>query len=122
MNIVEINVLVLAYLGDGIYENFVREKLVKEKASVDAMQKESIKYVSAIKQAEFLDDLISENFLSEEEINVVKRARNYKSNSHPKNCDIISYKKATGLEALIGFLHLSGNDKRVSEIMEKILR
>ncbi len=122
MNIVEINVLVLAYLGDGIYENFVREKLVKEKASVDAMQKESIKYVSAMKQAEFLDDLISENFLSEEEINVVKRARNYKSNSHPKNCDIISYKKATGLEALIGFLHLSGNDKRVSEIMEKILR
>lgn len=122
MNIVEINVLVLAYLGDGIYENFVREKLVKEKASVDAMQKESIKYVSAMKQAEFLDDLISENFLSEEEINVVKRARNYKNNSHPKNCDIISYKKATGLEALIGFLHLSGNDKRVSEIMEKILR
>lgn len=122
MNIVEINVLVLAYLGDGIYENFVREKLVKEKASVDAMQKESIKYVSAMKQAEFLDDLISENFLSEEEINVVKRARNYKSNSHPKNCDIISYKKATGLEALIGFLHLSGNDKRVCEIMEKILR
>ena len=59
--------------------------------------------------------------ITEEEINVIKRARNYKSNSHPKNCDIITYKHATGLEALIGYLELLGRRERIDEIMKNIL-
>ena len=55
------------------------------------------------------------------EIDIVKRARNYKTTSHPKNCDIITYKYATGLEALIGYLYLTNNKGRIDKIMDFIL-
>lgn len=122
MNVLEVNVLVLAYLGDTIYENYVRKFLINKKiGNVNELQKESIKYVSAINQAKILQDLMNENFFTEEEITVIKRARNYKSNSHPKNCDIVTYKHATALEALIGYLDLIGRKDRITSIMDKIL-
>ena len=122
MSILEINVLVLAYLGDTIYENYVRRFLInKNIGNVNELQKESIKYVSAINQAKFIKELIDANFFTEQELNLIKRARNYKSNSHPKNCDVITYKYATALEALIGYLDLSSNKTRIDEIMETIL-
>lgn len=122
MNVLEINVLVLAYLGDTIYENYVRRFLInKGIGNVNDLQTESINYVSAKSQAKFLTEFVEKDFFTEEEINVVKRARNYKSNSHPKNCDIITYKHATGLEALIGYLELSGRHDRIDEIMKNIL-
>ncbi len=122
MSILEINVLVLAYLGDTIYENYVRKFLInKNIANVNFLQKESIKYVSAINQAKFLKELMDVDFFTEEENNVIKRARNYKSNSHPKNCDIITYKYATALEAVIGYLDLMENKTRIEEIMSFIL-
>ncbi|MCI8461161.1 MAG: ribonuclease III [Bacilli bacterium] len=123
MTVNEINVLVLAYLGDTIYENYVRKYLIGENISkVDTLQKEAVKYVSAKAQASFLQQMIDNNYLIEEEINVVKRARNYKTTSHPKNCDIITYKCATGLEALIGYLDLSNKKERIDEIMSFILK
>ena len=123
MNVLEIDVLVLAYLGDTIYENYVRKYLIGENISkVDTLQKEAVKYVSAKAQASFLQQMIDNNYLIEEEINVVKRARNYKTTSHPKNCDIITYKCATGLEALIGYLDLSNKKERIDEIMSFILK
>ena len=122
MNILEINVLVLAYLGDSIYENYVRKYLVnKGIANVNDLQTESIKYVSAKNQAKYLAVLLSENFFFEDELSVIKRARNYKSTSHPKNCDILTYKHATGLEALIGYLDLMNNKERIDKIMSFIL-
>lgn len=122
MDVREVNVLVLAYLGDTIYENYVRHFLVKNGISnVNDLQKAAIKYVSAVAQAGFLTKMIDEGFLSEEEINVVKRARNYKTTSHPKNCDIVTYKYATGLEALIGYLDLENKNMRIDEIMKYIL-
>lgn len=122
MDVREVNVLVLAYLGDTIYENYVRHFLVKNGISnVNDLQKAAIKYVSAVAQAGFLTKMIDEEFLSEEEINVVKRARNYKTTSHPKNCDIVTYKYATGLEALIGYLDLKNKNMRIDEIMKYIL-
>lgn len=122
MDVREVNVLVLAYLGDTIYENYVRHFLVKNGISnVNDLQKAAIKYVSAVAQAGFLTKMIDEDFLSEEEINVVKRARNYKTTSHPKNCDIVTYKYATGLEALIGYLDLENKNMRIDEIMKYIL-
>ena len=122
MNVLEINVLVLAYLGDTIYENYVRHFLIKKGiGNVNDLQTESINYVSAKAQAKFLEELMNNNFLDEEEISVVKRARNDKSNSHPKNTDIITYKHATGLEALIGYLDLKNKKDRIDEIMNKIL-
>ena len=123
MNVLEINVLVLAYLGDTIYENYVRRYLISKKISnVNDLQTASIAYVSAKSQANYLSGLLEEDFFTEEEIGVIKRARNYKSNSHPKNCDIVTYKHATGLEALIGYLDLSNRKNRIDEIMSKILK
>ena len=118
----EINVLVLAYLGDGIYENYIRRYLIEKGiANVNDLQKESINYVSAKGQAAFLNKMLDEGFLSEEEITIVKRARNYKTTSHPKNCDIVTYKYATGLESLIGYLELENNKERIDEIINFIL-
>ena len=122
MNVLEINVLVLAYLGDTIYENYVRRHLINSGiGNVNDLQKNATNYVSAVNQAKFLTEMIDSNFLIEEELDVVKRARNYKTTSHPKSCDIITYKYATGLEALIGYLDLKNNKERIDEIMAFIL-
>ena len=122
MDVNEINVLVLAYLGDTIYENYVRKHLIQMGiAHVDDLQKEAVHYVSAKNQAKFLQDMMDSNYLSEEEIDIVKRARNYKTTSHPKSCDIITYKYATGLEALIGYLDFKNRRERIDEIMNFIL-
>ena len=122
MNLLEINVLVLAYLGDTIYEDYVREYLIlKGISNVDALQKEAVTYVSAASQASFLQKMMECNFLEDYELDIVKRARNYKTTSHPKNCDIVTYKYATGLEALIGYLRLDSKKERIDEIMNFIL-
>ena len=121
MDLMEINVLVLAFLGDSIYENYVRKYLVLQGiGNVNKLQVETINYVSAVNQSRFLKEMIDNNFFSEEELSVIKRARNYKTTSHPKNCDIVTYKYATGLEALIGYLDLKNNNERIDEIMNFI--
>lgn len=122
MNTKEINVLVLAYLGDAVYEKYVRRFLVRSGiGNVNDLQKAAIPYVCAKGQAKYLDLMINNNYLSDDEIDVVKRARNYKTTSHPKSCDIITYKYATGLEALIGYLDLENRKERIKEIMSYIL-
>ena len=123
MNLLELNVLVLTYMGDSIYEKYVREKLIRDGiGNVNDLQSKSIMYVSAKAQAKYIQEMIDNGMLEDFEKNIVKRARNNRSNSHPKNCDIITYKYATGLEALIGYLYLSGNNNRIDEIMNYILR
>lgn len=118
----EINSLALAFLGDTIYEDYVREYLIKLGISdVNKLQTESIKYSSAKAQCEIVKRLINENFFSEDELEIIRRARNHKNSSHPRNCDIVTYKYATGLEALIGYLKLDNNINRIEEIMKNIL-
>lgn len=122
MNLERVNVLVFAYLGDTIYEDYIRKYLIKKGIPyVDDLQKEAVKYVSASSQASFLKKLIDNNFFTEEELTIIKRARNYKSKSHPKSCDIVTYKHATALEAIIGYLELKNDKVRINEIMEQIL-
>lgn len=119
----EINSLVLAYLGDTIYEDYVREFLIKKGiGNVNDLQTESIKYVSAKAQCEIVKKLINEEFFTDEELTIIKRARNHKSISHPKNCDIVTYRYATGFEALIGYLKLENKIQRINEIMESVLK
>ena len=121
MNTDSMNVITLAYLGDSVYEVYIREYLIsKGIVYVVDLQKEAIKYVSAKSQAKILDYLVNNNYLSKEEVNIVKRGRNYKRDSHPKNTDIITYKKSTGFECLIGYLYLSKNINRLDEIMNII--
>lgn len=123
MNLLEVNVLVLAYMGDAVYENYVRRFLInKGIGNVNDLQKEAVSYVSAIAQAKYIQELVDSNLLSDDELDVFKRARNYKTTSHPKSCDIVTYKYATGLEALIGYLYLDNNIERIDEIMNFILK
>ena len=123
MDVREVNVLVLAYLGDTIYENYVRRYLINSGiGNVNDLQKEAIKYVSAKKQASFVTEMLSLSFFLDDEVDVIKRERNYKTTSHPKNCDIVTYKYATGLEAVIGYLSLINKDERIDKIMSFILK
>lgn len=122
MNVNEINVLVLAYLGDSVYENYIRKYLISTGiGNVNDLQTESIKYVSAKAQAKFVTELIDNNILSEDELDIYKRARNYKTTSHPKNTDVITYKIATGFEAIIGYLELSNKIDRIELIIKNIV-
>lgn len=113
-----INVLALAYLGDAVFEIYIRNMLIKRGiCKVKNLQEEAIKYVSAKYQAQFLDELIKNNFLKVDELEIVKRARNHKSHSS-KTTDIVTYKKSTGLECLIGSLYLNKKYDRINQIME----
>ena len=106
--------LTLAYLGDGVYELFVREHLLlKANKSNGKLHQEALKYVSASAQAAFCKKI--HESLSDEELAVFKRGRNSNASPH-KNSDVGEYKTATGLETLIGYLYLSGQNERLKEI------
>ena len=115
------NVLALAYLGDAIYECYIREYLIqKGTTKVKELQEQAVSYVSAKNQCKFLKTMMENQFLKEEELDIVLRARNHKSHKSPKNTDVATYKYATGLEALIGYLYLERKQSRIDEIMKWI--
>lgn len=119
---ININSLVLAYMGDAIYEVYIRKYLVSKNISkVDQLQKEAVKYVSAKKQSQFLNELLDKNFFTEEEKFIILRARNHKGTRHPKNTDILTYKHATALEAIIGYLYLTNEQEKIDRIMKYIV-
>lgn len=116
------NILSLAYLGDCVYELYIREYLLnKGIVKVNTLQKQAIYFVSAKAQCAFVKEMLNEKILTEEEEAVFNRGRNHKSHAHPKNTDIITYKYATGLEAVIGFLYLQQKQDRIKEIMKFII-
>ena len=121
MNIDTINIIALAYLGDSVYEVYIRKMLLEKGIQkVDLLQQEAVKYVSAKGQAKILTHLLDNNLLTEKEIDIVKRGRNNKRSTHPKNTDIITYKMSTGFEALIGYLYYEQNLERLKEIFNYI--
>ena len=116
------NVLVLAYIGDAVYEVFIRDFLIKQGfCKVDKLQKEAVKYVSAKAQAKFVSYLIDNNLLNDVELDIFYRARNHKGKRHPKNTDIVTYKISTGFEAIIGYLYLNNDLSRIKKIISIIL-
>ena len=122
MDVNLINVITLAYIGDAVYEVYVREYLIRNGISkVEELQKEAVKYVSAKSQCKILNYLIDNNILTDMELEIVKRGRNYKRTSHPKNTDIITYKMSSGFEAMIGYLYLNNDRERLTVIMDYIL-
>lgn len=110
--------LVLAYIGDSVYEVFVRNKLILLHSDMPAykLHRLAVKYVCARAQSNSIEHV--EKILSENEEAVYKRGRNAKSPTVPKNADVAEYRRATGFEALIGYLHLNGDEQRLEEIME----
>ena len=113
------NPLALAYLGDAVWEAFVRRRIMQTKSfgnNADRLHHEGVHYVNAGAQAQLIHALMDR--LSESEQALVKRARNHRTATKAKNADPVDYKWATGFEALLGALELSGQSERLSEIME----
>lgn len=113
--------LVLAYMGDTIYEQYVREKLIRDGiCKIGELQTKSLNYVSAKSQRLHLERLENANFLTTEELEIVKWGRNAKG-ARTKHADIVTYRLATGLETLIGKLYFDNNNERIKEIMNFVL-
>ena len=110
--------LTWAYVGDCVYELYIRTKLVNEtKLKPHALHIEAIKHVKAQAQAETLKKIYDE--LTEKEQEVVRRGRNAENHHLPKNANVQDYMYSTALEALIGYLYLTKQNDRLKEILEK---
>ena len=108
--------LELAYMGDTIYDLFVREKLVRRGGKVKNLHKEAVSYVRASAQSAAF--LCIEDSLTEEEADVARRARNAHQNP-PKNADAADYHRATAFEALLGYLYLTDRRQRAEELLAR---
>ena len=109
--------LVWAYIGDSVYELFIRTYLVNNSNSKPhKLHIETIKFVKAESQANILNNIW--NKLTEEEQEIFKRGRNTENHHLPKNGNVADYSYATGFEALIGYLYLTKQDERLKEILE----
>lgn len=116
------NALVYAYIGDSVYECYVREYLInKNIAKIKDLQHESLNYVSAVSQRRVFESLINNNILTSAEIDICKWGRNAHGGKS-KATDIVTYRIATGLECLIGYLYMSNKKERINEIMNFILK
>lgn len=118
-DIMMLSPLQLAYVGDAVYELLVRTYLMERGLSVGQLHKLTTKYVKAESQSNIIHCL--EEYLTEKEKSIVKRGRNSKTNTTPKNAEMIDYKYATGFEALIGYLYLNEEDERLSELFKRII-
>lgn len=111
--------LTLAFFGDSVYEVYVREQIVKlGTMPVDKLHKKAVQYVNAGFQS-YAYDIIAEQ-LTEEETEIFKRGRNATGNNVPHSSNPKDYRRATGMEALFGYLYLTGQNDRIKELFEKI--
>lgn len=114
----QLNSLALAYMGDAVLEIYVRRHLLYSgKVRPNHLHREATKYVSAKGQAKVVHVLIEEDFFTAEEFAVMKRGRNAKSGTIPKNTDVQTYRYSTGFEAVLGYLYLAGKEERLEEII-----
>lgn len=112
--------LVWAYIGDSVYEIFIRNELINiSNAKPHKLHIETVKYVKAKAQVETLNKIYDS--LTDEEKDIVRRGRNVQNHHVPKNVDVAEYAYATAFEALIGYLKLNNNIDRINEIINKIL-
>lgn len=108
--------LVLAYAGDAVYELYIRTLLISRgNAPVHKLHKQSISFVKAKAQSDTIHSLME--ILTPEEQDVVRRGRNAKSGTIPKNADVTDYKYATGFESLLGYLYLKGDHTRLLDVL-----
>ncbi len=113
--------LALAFLGDSVLDLHVKKHYVL-KANMQSQKYHSLvtRVVSAVNQAAFMDHIEAE--LSEEEKDIYHRGRNASVHTRAKNATMAEYKKATGMEALTGYLYLSGREERIEELVRELLR
>lgn len=117
-----LNSLALAYMGDAVYEVYVRRHLIsKGYVKPNLLQKSSIEYVSAKAQNYIIHCFLEEDFLTTEEEAIVRRGRNAKSNTVPKNANVQTYRYSTAFEALIGYLFLKQDFDRMEQVIKRAL-
>lgn len=117
----QLSPLNLAFIGDCIYEILVRENLVKNaNRPVNDLHHESVKFVSAKAQTKAFEKI--EDILTEDEMSIFKRGRNAKVGHNPKSASTGEYHTATGIEALFGYLYLSGKEERIKELFSVICK
>jgi ribonuclease-3 family protein len=115
----QMNGLTLAFVGDGVWHAMVRAWLTRtRKGTVQTLHREAVGYVRASAQALAVN--IIQDKLTEEEADILRRGRNAQGNA-PKNVDVQTYRLATGFEALVGYLYLSGREERLMELAGMIL-
>ena len=118
--LIRMNTTVLAYMGDAVYEQFIREHIIDASSSnVSALHRRATGYVKASAQAMAVKALFDN--LTEQEQNLVKRARNRKPVTKAKNADPLDYRWATAMEALVGYLYLDGQQQRLAQIMKEAI-
>jgi len=109
--------LALAYVGDAIYELYIRTLLLSHgNAPVHKLHVRSIAYVKAKAQSDTIHNMMEH--LTEEELEIVRRGRNAKSGTVPKHADVTDYKYATGFETLLGYLYMKKDYQRLLEVLE----
>lgn len=115
--------LALAYMGDAIYEVYIREHLLKRgEVKPNQLHQHAIKFVSAKAQSSIVRAWLEVDYLTEEEIRVVYRGRNAKSGSKPKNTSVQIYRYSTAFEALIGYHYLMENKIRLDELLSESVK
>ena len=115
----QLNGLALAYVGDAIYEVYIRDYLVSTGQSrPNQLHKQATHYVSAKAQAFLMNEMLAAKNLTEEEELFYRRGRNSKSHTSAKNADVTTYRIATGFEALMGYLHLLNKKERLEELID----
>ena len=116
----------LAFFGDAVYELAVRRALVLQGGvyAADKLHRAAVRYVKASAQAKAMRAILAmdDNGLDEEALAVVRRARNHKPKTVPKNADPVDYKMATALEALIGYLSLEGLDEKAGAVIDMSMK
>ncbi len=113
----EYSPLALAYIGDSVYDLFIRTRVIeKGNRHVTDMHREAVSFVKAHSQA--VSAYALEEELTEDELRVLKWGRNAKS-TPPKNADVTDYRMATGFETLVGYLYISGQDERLCYLLQK---
>ncbi|MFE8698581.1 Mini-ribonuclease 3 [Cytobacillus sp. FJAT-53684] len=114
----QLNSLALAYMGDAVFEIYVRRHLIQSgQVRPNQLHREATYYVSAKAQSQIIHQFLDSSVLSDEETAVVKRGRNAKSGTVPKNTDVQTYRYSTAFESLIGYLYLSEKEERLEEII-----
>ncbi len=123
IDVKQLNALALAYMGDAVYEQAIREHLLRSgRVKPNVLHKTATSYVSAKSQAIVLKEMLETDFLTEDEQAVMRRGRNAKSGSVPKNTDVGTYKSSSGYEAVLGYLYLLGQQERTDELITESIR
>lgn len=116
INLKETNGLVLAYLGDSVWETYVREHFVLKGFNLRNLNNNVVKHVNAKAQSEILKKILLE--VDEKYLQIISKAKNGNIKSFPQTCTMMEYREATGFEAYIAALYIDGEIEKIKEIIK----